>query len=154
MAAAGAGRRRGDNNDERKIGKNAADFGGIGHFIVDDCFCAGGAAAPAGSDAGSANACAGAQIQLTVSGGQGNEWTKVQWLDAAANQWRNVDGWGGSVDGNGRVLWWVEEENLGRGPFRWQVFDEEGGSLLETSGRFFLPDRAGDLLEVTVSLAP
>ena len=142
---------------KEKSGKMLLILGGLGILLLMTAFAP--AALPPRPEATPVPptptpAAAGAQIELAVSGGQGNEWTKVQWLDAAANQWRNVDGWGGSVDGNGRVLWWVGEENLGRGPFRWQVFDEEGGDLLATSGRFFLPGRAGDLLEVTVSLAP
>jgi hypothetical protein len=95
-------------------------------------------------------------------------WTVVQWQDEAdwANPggvWRDVEGWQGELEeiaigevGEvvGKRLWWVAKANLGKGPFRWQVYQGKGDALLVTSEPFYLPDIKGQTRVVEVSLAP
>jgi len=50
--------------------------------------------------------------------------------------------------------WWVDEEDLGKGPFRWQVYQSKGGRALARSGAFDLPGSSGATVVVEVSLAP
>jgi len=88
-------------------------------------------------------------------------WTGVQWLDPSTGTWHDVEGWQGTFDGLkngeaetlvGQKVWWVLKSNLGTGPFRWIVYDGEGGSPLVTSEEFHLPKRAGQTMTVEVSL--
>lgn len=88
-------------------------------------------------------------IQLQVSDVAAAGWTAVQWQDNAKN-WHTVDGWQGTLEANGQMSWYVGPENLGRGPFRWLIFDAPEGKLLLKSDSFFLPDHA---LETTIVLA-
>jgi len=87
-------------------------------------------------------------------------WTVVQWQDEWGH-WRDVEGWQGGLDAVGigeggevvgRKMWWVAESDLGRGPFRWRVY--QGWRLLAQSGTFDLPDSNGATVMVEVSLAP
>ena len=39
---------------------------------------------------------------------------------------------------------------MGKGPFRWQLFDGEGGELLAVSEPFALPTTDGQIVAVTV----
>lgn len=94
----------------------------------------------------------GAQIQLAIANATGNEWTQVQWQDTQTAVWHNVDGWAGHADNDGTVTWWVAKEDLGSTPFRWQVYDEQGGELLTTSETFDLPSHALTRVKVAVSL--
>jgi len=88
-------------------------------------------------------------------------WTGVQWLNPSTGTWHDVEGWQGTLDGLtsennqtlvGQKVWWVLKSNLETGPFRWIVYDSEGGSSLVTSGTFHLPERTGQTLTVDVSL--
>ncbi|MCO5188677.1 MAG: hypothetical protein M9918_10840 [Anaerolineae bacterium] len=79
-------------------------------------------------------------------------WTEVQWLHPETHEWLPVDGWRGSPTTEDIVLWYVGEENLGRGPFRWLVYDSEGGSVLATSTTFYLPASIGQTVVVEVSI--
>ncbi len=54
----------------------------------------------------------------------------------------------------GKQVWWVAEEDLGRGPFRWLVYKGEEGKLLATSEPFYLPDSSGGAVTVEVSPVP
>lgn len=71
-------------------------------------------------------------------------WTVVQWQDQAG-KWHDVLGWQGTLDdmtaGQGQKAWWVYHSDLGKGPFRWRVYRNQGGRLLVTSAPFMLPDR-------------
>ncbi len=114
--------------------------------------------AGSGSDAG------GAPIELRVRFGQGEQarrwqelWTVVQWQDTFGN-WHDVEGWRGTldeiVDGEGRQVWWVYRRDLGKGPFRWMVYQSPSGGLLVRSESFHLPGADGQTVEVAVSLKP
>ncbi|MCP4361728.1 MAG: hypothetical protein GY796_27260 [Chloroflexi bacterium] len=94
----------------------------------------------------------GAQIQLVANGALGNEWTVVEWQDPFTEQWTAVDGWQGNVDHNFTTTWWVAAADLGDGPFRWQVYANENGNLLTTSETFNLPEKAKQMVVVTVDL--
>ena len=47
------------------------------------------------------------------------------------------------------VTWWVALADLGKGPFRWQVFDGEGGHALTVSEAFTLPIGNGQVVVVS-----
>ncbi len=82
-------------------------------------------------------------------------WTIVQWQDDLGN-WHDVKSWQGSLDERvyrqGYKTWWVAAENLGQGPFRWTIYKNQGGELLNISAPFNLPATAGEHLTVQVSL--
>lgn len=84
-------------------------------------------------------------------------WTVVQLRDHRG-RWHNVDGWQGTFDEiinlRGRKVWWVAEEHLGLGQFRWAVYLSPGGRLLATSESFYLPRSPGDTVAVEVLLEP
>jgi hypothetical protein len=95
-------------------------------------------------------------------------WTVVQWHDHGdcsnpKGTWRDVEGWPGSLDeivtradGTvvGRKTWWVAEDDLGKGPFRWRVYRRAEGWLLVQSEAFDLPARKGQMVTVEVMLRP
>lgn len=79
----------------------------------------------------------GAQIALQLEGEVPNGiWTVVQWQDAQ-DSWHDVTGWQGTPDENHTVVWWVGAENLGTGPFRWLILQDD--EILGTSESFNLP---------------
>ena len=89
-------------------------------------------------------------------------WTAVQWLDEWGH-WRDVEGWQGSLDevtrqADGTVVgqktWWVARGDLGKGPFRWQVYRSPGGALMHTSETFDLPSQRHETTAVEVTLRP
>ncbi len=86
----------------------------------------------------------GARILLLAGPGYEGLWSVVQWQDGAG-AWHDVEGWRGQVEG-GRKRWWVGPNLYGHGPFRWQIFDREGGRLLLTSPAFDLPESADQML--------
>jgi len=71
-------------------------------------------------------------------------WTVVEWQDPEGT-WHAVDGWQGTLDEVevedgvvvGRKTWWVGEEDLGAGPFRWVVRDRD--EAVGMSEPFVLP---------------
>jgi hypothetical protein len=84
--------------------------------------------------------------------------TVVQWQDAWGD-WHDVEGWRGTLDGvsadvSGKIVghktWWVAAKDLGKGPFRWQVYRCENGKLLATSAPFYLPGSQGRVEESQV----
>jgi len=81
-------------------------------------------------------------------------WTVVQWQRQGV--WYDVTGWRGTldkvVDGTGQKEWWVGHNDLGRGPFRWVVYRNEGGPILLISNSFYLPDASGTVIKVEVDL--
>lgn len=95
----------------------------------------------------------GAQIKLTVADAVGNEWTAVQWQDPNSGDWITVEGWQGTLETDGSQIWWVGSEQFGKGPFRWLLFDEEGGTLLDTSESFTLPSQNREIITVTIPAA-
>jgi hypothetical protein len=99
----------------------------------------------------------GGRIALRAPSARGEMWTMVQWQDAFGG-WHDVEGWQGTFDdikdGVGEKLWWVAEENLSTGPFRWAVYEDKGGQFLAASEPFYLPDAVGATVQVDVSLEP
>jgi len=71
-------------------------------------------------------------------------WIAVQWGDGLGN-WMTVPGWEGAADtvdattGQLSKVWTVFPANYGQGPFRWAVFDKQGGTLVAFSAAFTLP---------------
>jgi len=87
-------------------------------------------------------------------------WTVVQHQESVGGDWSDVEGWQGGLDSvvvgeDGQIVgtkvWWVTGSDLGRGPYRWLVYQGEGGDLLGTSDPFYLR-RAAE--PVTVKLPP
>lgn len=80
-------------------------------------------------------------------------WSVVQWRDAAGH-WHDVDGWQGTFDAAGRVVWWVGPEHLGSGPFRWVVYESpERLHEVGQSEPFYLPSQHRTVLEVGLILS-
>lgn len=87
-------------------------------------------------------------------------WLVVEWSDGT--DWFTVDGWRGNLDSidqvdgvwTGYKAWWVAQDDLGKTPFRWLVYDKEGGNLLATSDEFGLPAERGLSTLVNVEVAP
>jgi hypothetical protein len=84
----------------------------------------------------------------------------VQWQDPQG-KWHDVEGWQGTLDEvqvgqdgtvTGYKTWWLGEENMGKGPFRWQVYRGKGSKLLATSEPFDLPNINKATLEIKVAL--
>jgi hypothetical protein len=100
----------------------------------------------------------GASIQLRVKAASNLAvWTELQWQDGVGG-WHMVEGWRGQLDSIsnsvGLKTWWVAPADLGKGPFRWQVFQSVGGKRLATSAPFNLPAVNRTLVAVDVALAP
>lgn len=86
--------------------------------------------------------------------------TMVQWQDPNTSAWHDVEGWQGTLDSveiddaglvTGTKTWWVGGGEMGKGPFRWLVYDGPDGSLLATSAPFNLPATAGNPVVVIVT---
>ena len=80
-------------------------------------------------------------------------WTEVQW-EGQPGAWYDVDGWRGHFNRDELVTWWVAQDDLGTGPFRWLIYESEGGELLAISDLFDLPAAGGAMVTVKVSLTP
>ncbi|MCP4543570.1 MAG: hypothetical protein GY832_41180 [Chloroflexi bacterium] len=82
-------------------------------------------------------------------------WTVVQWQDEKGN-WHDVDGWQGNPiaysTGEAIVMWWLPDELLGQGPFRWVVYQSQAGQWLTISAVFHLPSLVNQVEEVRVSI--
>ncbi|MGD1993228.1 MAG: hypothetical protein PVI59_08555 [Anaerolineae bacterium] len=82
-------------------------------------------------------------------------WTVVEWQDENG-AWHVVEGWQGGVDKvaghTGRATWWLANDLLGRGPFRWVVYQHQGGPVMVISESFHLPAFRGGIVTVDVSL--
>jgi hypothetical protein len=96
----------------------------------------------------------GATITLMVENPPPQAWTVVQWQDAFG-EWRDVTGWQGRLDdGAGDAkIWWVAAKDFDTGPFRWQVYEQDGGELAASSDAFMLPAEAGAVVVVEVTAA-
>jgi hypothetical protein len=86
-------------------------------------------------------------------------WHVVQWYDHEKT-WREVEGWQGNLDtisqeGGwvGQKEFWIDESNLGGGPFRWMVYDIDG-RLMATSPEFYLPSDIKGYVMVDLELEP
>jgi hypothetical protein len=96
-----------------------------------------------------------AVIELHVQPAQADRWTVVQWQDALGG-WHDVEGWRGTFDdisgGVGKKIWWVARPDFGTGPFRWVIYQNQGGKLLAASEAFRLPSSENSAVVVQVSL--
>ncbi|MBN1584392.1 MAG: hypothetical protein JXA89_27040 [Anaerolineae bacterium] len=92
---------------------------------------------------------AGAGIELSVTGATESYDAVVQWQDGLG-EWHDVDGWRGQVEDD-HVLWFVSEDLLGAGPFRWLVYTAEGRPL-GSSESFDMPLYKGTITHVTIAL--
>lgn len=96
---------------------------------------------------------AGAHIVLEVQSAPAGLWTVVQWQDSAGD-WHDIEGWQGTLDEGDQKVWWLAADLFGKGPFRWLVYQGQGGKLLAQSEPFYLPFSAGEKVKVEVSLVP
>jgi hypothetical protein len=95
----------------------------------------------------------GAHIVLQAPSAPAGAWTIVQWQDTAGG-WHDIDGWQGTLDEGNQKMWWLGPGLLGKGPFRWLVYQStKGDKLLATSDPFYLPGAEGEKLQVEVSLS-
>ncbi len=78
-------------------------------------------------------------------------WGVVQWVDGQG-VWHDIDGWTGAVGPEGTNLW-VEPKDFGTGPFRWCLYDTQGGALTGISDLFYLPERASEPVQVVMNPA-
>ena len=92
----------------------------------------------------------GGTITLRVDSPPASLWTTVEWQDAAG-LWHLVEGWQGTLDANNSKVWWVGSSDLGRGPFRWALYEKRGGKLWATSESFNLPKANRQNVEVHVT---
>ena len=97
-------------------------------------------------DGGSVSDARGASIELAGTGATQDLWSVVQW-QGVNNEWHDVDGWRGTFDPDNVVKWWVGYEDLGRGPFRWVVY--QGETALFISDPFQLPANNGEITRIT-----
>lgn len=94
---------------------------------------------------------AGAKIMLQLDPEAYRNWTQMEWQDPYTETWHPVDGWRGHVDQTGQVVWWISGNDLGKGPFRWLVYEsEEAKQLVTQSDAFYLPEQNNQLLEITI----
>ncbi len=89
-------------------------------------------------------------------------WTTVQWQHPDGS-WRDVEGWRGTLDDiaieendavMGQKRWWVSEDHLGQGPFRWVIALKDDDALLAASDPFLLPAAPKRTTTVEVALTP
>ena len=92
----------------------------------------------------------GAQIRLEVAETVGNEWTVVEWQDLNTGDWHVVEGWQGTLEATGIQVWWVSKAEFGQAPFRWLLYDEKDGTLLDMSAEFSLPTRNKQIVVVPI----
>ena len=84
----------------------------------------------------------------------------VQWQDDRGG-WHDIEGWQGSLDevvtGEdgavvGHKMWWVTHDDLGKGPFRWQICRDKQGAPIGTSETLDLPSQRH--VTATVEVTP
>ncbi len=87
-------------------------------------------------------------------------WTEVEWTNG--DNWYVVEGWRGKLDGIeqteqgdwfGQREWWVSSKDLNTGPFRWVIYQQEGGDILTTSDSFNLPAQRGETTVVNETIS-
>lgn len=102
-----------------------------------------------GSDASVEGAIIRLQLLGILDTGPQGVWTAVQWQDAFGD-WHTVEGWQGTTELDGSQAWWVGPEDFDTGPFRWVVYESEGGPELGHSDSFMLPTYNRQVVMVTV----
>lgn len=101
-------------------------------------------------------ACGDSKISAIIGGLPASTWITVQW-QGGLGQWHTVDGWQGmasSVDANGGLFqqWDVAPSLFGLGPFRWALYNFQGGSLVGVSPSFNMP--VTSRVDFFMSMAP
>ena len=96
-------------------------------------------------------AAGGGLIVLQTTSAPSDAWTVVEW-QGTFGSWYVVEGWQGTLENDGTKTWWVDRKNLGKGLFRWRVYQAPGGRLLTTSASFNLPTLLGQSVVVTVTV--
>ncbi len=76
-------------------------------------------------------------------------WVGVQWLDPLG-VWHDVESWSGEFK-EGWAVRWVVEDDFGDGPFRWVIYERQGGQLWATSPSFYFPHYGGEWVWSTVA---
>jgi hypothetical protein len=95
----------------------------------------------------------GAHIVLHIPSAPAGLWTIVQWQDSVGS-WHDIEGWQGMLDDGDQKAWWLAADLFGKGPFRWLVYQGQGGKLLAQSELFYLPHSVGETVKIEVSLVP
>lgn len=105
-----------------------------------------------GSDSDKGNP-SGGYITLQVPMASRGIWTVVQWQDQAG-AWHDVEDWRGMLDDGWQKMWWIDPADFGKGPFRWEVYQDQHGKSLTSSSSFFLPNAAYERVTAEVELLP
>lgn len=110
----------------------------------------------------------GARLQLHVRYGESWDWdsmvwqdlwTEVEWTDG--ENWFPVGGWRGNLESIEQMEpgdwvslreWWVRNKDLDTGPFRWVVYQGEGGEKLATSDPFRLSAQSGETMVINLTV--
>jgi hypothetical protein len=87
------------------------------------------------------NELSGGHIELLIAP-VADIWTQIEWQGGDGN-WHPVPGWRGYTSKGGAIRWYVEQNDLGKGPYRWHLFLYEDGDDLAVSEPFYLPRTAG-----------
>jgi len=87
----------------------------------------------------------GGSIELMGTGVTQDLWSVVQW-QGVNDEWHDVDGWRGTFNPENMVKWWVGYEDLGRGSFRWIVYQDD--VIIHTSETFQLPANDGEVTRI------
>lgn len=93
----------------------------------------------------------GAWIELHGNWVDPRLWTTVQWQDGTGN-WHEVTNWQGTFNEAGVVTWFVEQKDFNKGPFRWVVYQGQGGAVLTISPSFYLPTSIGQVVRTDAML--
>lgn len=91
----------------------------------------------------------GALIKLLIFPFVPGLWTGVQWIDGTGN-WHDVGGWQGTFNQPDYISWFVEKKDFAKGPFRWVVYQRQGGELLAMSQPFYLPANLNEVIRSEV----
>jgi len=89
-------------------------------------------------------------------------WTVVEWQDPLGD-WYEVESddgtmaWQGTLDyidkeGKAWKVWWVDPPDYGKGPFRWVIYDRQGGNVMVVTHNFYLPSGANKRVIVETSV--
>ncbi|MEM7348400.1 MAG: hypothetical protein AAF485_29575 [Chloroflexota bacterium] len=89
-------------------------------------------------------------IELQATSSEVGLWSVVQWVDGSGT-WHDVGGWRGTIADNGIRRWGVAPPEFGKGPFRWAIYQSDGGDLVWASDSFNLPNGGGQGVIVTTA---
>lgn len=94
----------------------------------------------------------GVYLSLRVKPANVVYWTTVEWQDGAGI-WHLVDGWTGYTQ-NGALRWYADNNLLGKGPFRWNVYTQDRCCLLVPGIPFMLPKQPGATVVTSANIGP